>query len=205
MSAEALSARDAILAAVRAARPPAVGRPEPLWPESHRPGGLSRADSFAAAATAAGATVVPALGSEVTRVVAGAIDGAASVLSYSDGVASTISFHGDVHALDTLDVLVCESPLGVAENGAVWIATSDTLLRGALFLAARVVIVVRDANLVDNLHDAYEQIDVRSHTFGAFIAGPSKTADIEQSLVIGAHGPKELTLVLARADDPTIP
>jgi L-lactate dehydrogenase complex protein LldG len=93
-------------------------------------------------------------------------------------------------------VLVCESPLGVAENGAVWIATEDTVLRAALFLAARVVIVVREAQLVDDLHRAYERIDVRASRYGAFVAGPSKTADIEQSLVVGAHGPKELTIVL---------
>jgi L-lactate dehydrogenase complex protein LldG len=86
--------------------------------------------------------------------------------------------------------------LGVAENGAVWMASSDAILRAALFLAARVVIVVQEERLVDDLHQAYERIDVRAHAFGAFIAGPSKTADIEQALVIGAHGPKELTLVL---------
>ena len=142
---------------------------------------------------------------DVVRIIAGATDGAASVLSFAAGVTSTISSHGDAHVLDALDALVCESSLGVAENGAVWIATSDTVLRGALFLAARVVIVVREAELVDDLHQAYERIDVRSHSFGAFIAGPSKTADIEQALVIGAHGPKELTLVLVRADDPANP
>ena len=97
------------------------------------------------------------------RIIAGATEGAASVLSHAAGVTSTMPSHGEAHTLDTLDVLVCESSLGVAENGAVWIATSDTRLRGALFLAARVVIVVREAELVDDLHQAYERIDVRSH------------------------------------------
>jgi L-lactate dehydrogenase complex protein LldG len=205
MSRDSLSARNVILAAVRAARPPAVARPEPLWPASHREHALSRLDAFTAAATAAGATVTPATRRDVARVVAGAIDGTASVLSFAAGVTSTTSSHGDAHILDTLDVFVCESSLGVAENGAVWIATSDTVLRGALFLAARVVIVVRETELVDDLHQAYERIDVRSHSFGVFVSGPSKTADIEQSLVIGAHGPKALTLVVVRADDAVNP
>lgn len=190
------SARDVILAAVRDARPPSVARPEPLERGARASGGLSRRDVFTAAAAAAGAATVVALPADVSRVIAGAVGAATSVLSYADGVRSTISSPGDPHALDTLDVLVCESALGVAENGAVWIATSDSILRAALFLAARVVIVVPEAALVDDLHQAYERIDVRAHVFGAFIAGPSKTADIEQALVIGAHGPKELTLVL---------
>jgi L-lactate dehydrogenase complex protein LldG len=198
MSAEPETARDAILAAVRAARPPAVAQPEALRPATPVAGRPSLADTFAAAATAAGASVSLASTSDVGRVVAGAVGDAASVLSYLGDVASTVSPTDDPHDLDALDVLVCESSLGVAENGAVWIATSDTVLRAALFLAARVVIVVREEFLVDDLHQAYERLDVRSSAFGAFVAGPSKTADIEQSLVVGAHGPKELTLVLAR-------
>ena len=199
MSATSPSAREEILAAVRDARPPAVARPEPLWPESHRTSGASRLDDFTAAATAAGAAVVLTPRSDVERIVTGAIAGAASVLSCAVGASSSISLHVDPHQLDILDVLVCESTVGVAENGAVWIATSDSVLRAALFLAARVVIVVREDDLVDDLHQAYERIDVPSHSFGVFIAGPSKTADIEQSLVVGAHGPKELTLVVVRS------
>jgi L-lactate dehydrogenase complex protein LldG len=190
------SARDAILAAVRAARPPGVGRPEALALAVGVSSEMSRRDAFAAAATAAGAAVVLAPQSEVPRLLAGAVGDAATGLSYASGVSSTIASPADPHLLDTLDVLVCESTLGVAETGAVWMASSDAILRAALFLAARVVIVVQEERLVDDLHQAYERIDVRAHAFGAFIAGPSKTADIEQALVIGAHGPKELTLVL---------
>jgi L-lactate dehydrogenase complex protein LldG len=198
MSDTPASARETILAAVRAARPPAVARPEPFGAPASGREGLSRADAFIAAATAAGAAVSLASASDVPRGVAGAIGAATSVLSYLAEVTSTVSASGAMHDLDSLDVLVCESSLGVAENGAVWIATTDTMLRAALFLAARVVIVVREDRLVDDLHRAYERIDVRANCYGAFVAGPSKTADIEQALVVGAHGPKELTLVLVR-------
>ena len=196
---ETRSARDAILAAVRAARPPAVDRPEPLWPESRATNGVSLSDAFTSAATAAGASVAVCTPDDVPRLVGATIGDARAVLSYAASVPSTIVTGSDLRALHTLEVLVCETSLGVAENGAVWIASGDPVLRAALFLAARVVIVVAEERLVDDMHHAYERIDVRAHPFGAFIAGPSKTADIEQSLVIGAHGPKELTLVLARA------
>jgi hypothetical protein len=42
--------------------------------------------------------------------------------------------------------------------------------------------------MVDTMRDAYARIDMAEHGFGAFISGSSRTADIEQSLVMGAHG-----------------
>jgi L-lactate dehydrogenase complex protein LldG len=44
--------------------------------------------------------------------------------------------------------------------------------------------------------DAYANIKNTSYRYGVFIAGPSKTAEIEQSLVIGTHGTRSLTIFI---------
>jgi L-lactate dehydrogenase complex protein LldG len=194
------SARDAILAAVREARPPAVARPDsrPLSSRDAVVVGPSPIDTFAAAAIAAGAEVTICRKADVARVVDTPLDGARSVLSFVDGITSRDVPAGDVRSLAALDALVCDTRLGVAENGAVWFATSDERFRAALFLAERVVVVVDEGDIVADLHAAYERLDIRAEPYGVLVAGPSKTADIEQALVIGAHGPKALTLVVVR-------
>jgi L-lactate dehydrogenase complex protein LldG len=46
------------------------------------------------------------------------------------------------------------------------------------------------------MHQAYDRIENQEYGFGTCIAGRSKTADIEQSLVLGAHGARGLTVFL---------
>ena len=189
------TARTAILAAVRAARPPGVVAPPPRVAAGDTGDLTSRIGAFSRAATIAGAAVVTCTTHEIAARLH-AVAGDATLLSFVVGIESTSPIATDPHALSALDVLACTASLGVAENGAVWIATSDPMHRAALFLAERVVIVLPGDAIVATLHDAYDQLDVRATSFGTFVAGPSKTADIEQAMVIGAHGPKELTLVV---------
>jgi L-lactate dehydrogenase complex protein LldG len=99
-------------------------------------------------------------------------------------------------ALAGLELAVLPGSPAVAESGAVWVVPADRAERAAAFLAERLVLVVPAAAMVHELHQAYARIDPAGHDFGCFIAGPSKTADIEQALVIGAHGPRSLDVLL---------
>lgn len=89
-----------------------------------------------------------------------------------------------------------KATIGVAENGAVWISESQMINRLLPFICQHLVILLQKGNIVSTMHNAYQQINAFEEGFGVFIAGPSKTADIEQSLVIGAHGARSLNLYL---------
>ena len=94
------------------------------------------------------------------------------------------------------DTAVVLGGLAVAESGAVWWVPRDEAERREAFLAERMIVVVERGALVSNLHEAYRRIDPAASHYGCFVAGPSKTADIEQALVIGAHGPRALAVYL---------
>jgi L-lactate dehydrogenase complex protein LldG len=192
------TARDQILSTVREAQPPAVAAPDVRavvrsFPRSDREG----VNQFAEAARAAGTSLVEVARSAVPMVVAERGRGATRVLSSVGDVRSSITPPADPRMLCDLDLFVCEAALAVAENGAVWLAPTHSWERAALFLALEVVVVLDRAAIVPDLHAAYDRIDVGAAPFGTFVGGPSKTADIEQSLVIGAQGPLRLTILLA--------
>lgn len=115
-----------------------------------------------------------------------------------DIVASQVDLAGldDPHALADVDLVITSGRLAVAENGAVWIDDRQLRHRAILFLTQHLVLVVPAGAVVSNMHQAYAQLEFAAPGFGVFLSGPSKTADIEQSLVIGAHGAKSLHVFL---------
>jgi L-lactate dehydrogenase complex protein LldG len=102
----------------------------------------------------------------------------------------------DPRAFEDVSVAILAGHFCVAENGAVWITEENMGDRVLPFICEHLVLVVSASAVCGSMHDAYERIGLSGHNFGTFIAGPSKTADIEQSLVLGAHGPKTLTIFL---------
>lgn len=96
--------------------------------------------------------------------------------------------------LEELEKVCIKGSLGVAENGSVWVYESQMVNRLLPFICQNLVIVINKSDIVPTMHHAYQKIDIAKEGFGVFIAGPSKTADIEQSLVIGAHGARTATI-----------
>ena len=97
--------------------------------------------------------------------------------------------------LDGTDLAIVKGVVGVAETAAVWL-TQDMKERALYFISERLIILLDKEKLVDNMHDGYKHIDTGDYGFGLFMSGPSKTADIEQALVFGAHGPREVIVIL---------
>jgi L-lactate dehydrogenase complex protein LldG len=98
--------------------------------------------------------------------------------------------------LESVHTVFLKGEIAVAENGAVWVSEKAMGNRLLPFICQDLVLVVEEKNIVADMHQAYERIKVDEEAYGVFIAGPSKTADIEQSLVIGAHGPLALQVFI---------
>lgn len=104
--------------------------------------------------------------------------------------------NNDPHSLENVDLAIISAHFGVAENAALWITEDLMQQRVVPFICQQLAVVVSKNEILATMHDAYARIGEAEYGFGAFIAGPSKTADIEQSLVLGAHGPKGMTVFL---------
>jgi len=111
-------------------------------------------------------------------------------------VNAEINSSQDAHSLEPVFKTYIEATLGVAENGAVWLYESQLKNRLLPFICQHLVICLDANKIVPSMHEAYQQVDVAKEGYGVFLAGPSKTADIEQSLVIGAHGARSLVVYL---------
>ena len=100
------------------------------------------------------------------------------------------------HSYENIDLAILKAHFGVTENAALWITEELMHQRVIPFICQQLAVVVNKKDIIPTMHDAYTRIGNNEYGFGAFIAGPSKTADIEQSLVLGAHGPKGMTVFL---------
>jgi L-lactate dehydrogenase complex protein LldG len=107
----------------------------------------------------------------------------------------------DKAALEACDAGLTECECLVAQTGSVCVTTYSSGGRALSVLPPHHIVVARREQLVSDLSAAYEGLAKRYATGGypsfmSFITGPSRTGDIERILVLGAHGPKKLTVLL---------
>lgn len=97
--------------------------------------------------------------------------------------------------LNGTDIAILKGEIGVAENACIWIP--QTMKEKAIcFISEELVIIVSRNSIVNNMHEAYKLIKMTDYGYGCFISGPSKTADIEQALVMGAQAARGVTIII---------
>ncbi len=193
-----MDSRRAVLDALRSAAPAEIPRPDLDGLGVRFPDPVAKlADAVAAVAgTLVRVADTAALAAEV-RSLAERL-GAARVASAVPGVEGNVGLDdlSDPHQLEGIQLAVLAGAFAVAENGAVWVSTDRLKHRGVFVVAEHLALAVPASEIVHDLHEAYRRVSFPGAGFGTFIAGPSKTADIEQALVIGAHGPRSHTVFL---------
>ena len=200
-----MSARERILARVRAAaghRAPHPGR----YAAPALPGDPA---SFARTLAAAGGALLgPVAQAELGATVAECVQALApgervvagrSARAWLRGAPFSFEVAAEnatASAFEDVAVAILRGRVAVAENGAVALLEEDLPQRSLAFLCAHLVLLVERGALVPDLHTAVARLGGAAGAHVSWIAGPSKTADIEQTLVLGAHGPLSLDVVM---------
>jgi len=103
-----------------------------------------------------------------------------------------------VAALESCDAGLTECDALVAQTGSVLVTSRSAGGRALSVLPPHHVVLARRSQLLADLSDAFgllkEKYESHYPSFISLITGPSRTGDIERVLVLGAHGPRKLTI-----------
>jgi len=104
----------------------------------------------------------------------------------------------NVSELEACDVGITECDALVAQTGSVLVTNRSAGGRALSVLPPHHVVIARRDQLLRDLPAAFELVKKKYAanypSMISFITGPSRTGDIERILVLGAHGPKKLTI-----------
>jgi L-lactate dehydrogenase complex protein LldG len=135
---------------------------------------------------------------DIAEIIGQEYAGAERIISYCRElpIGETMLPYADPHELENVDLAIITAHFAVAENAALWVTDKLVPERVLPFITQQLAVVIKKEDILHNMHQAYDRIGNEEYGFATFIAGPSKTADIEQSLVLGAHGPKTMRVFI---------
>ncbi len=115
----------------------------------------------------------------------------------------------DKNALEACDAGLTECECLVAQTGSICLTSRSSGGRALSVLPPHHIVIARAEQLEPDLSAAYERLAQKYQgsypSFMTFITGPSRTGDIERILVLGAHGPRRLTVLLVGDAKPNKP
>jgi len=104
----------------------------------------------------------------------------------------------EVNELEACDAGITECDALIAQTGSVLVTNRSSGGRALSVLPPHHVVIARREQLLRDLPAAFEFLKKKYAgnypSMISFITGPSRTGDIERILVLGAHGPKKLTI-----------
>lgn len=191
-----MSSREKILGAVKKNQPPQRELPVLNFPVTDE---VSPLEKFITVLTAIGGVPHVVTGfDEIETILKESFDTDKRVVSRVPAIhfGESVGPDADPHELEDVELAILYADLAVAENAAIWVTDEMLQQRVLPFITQNLAVVIRRESIVPMMLQAYEKIGNAEYGFGVFIAGPSKTADIEQSLVLGAHGSKTMRVFI---------
>ena len=100
--------------------------------------------------------------------------------------------------LENVDVAVVRARFGVAETGSVFLSDRELQVNTVAYLAQHLIVLLDPGAVVPGIADAYLRPDFAEARYVSLMTGPSATADIEGVMIRGAQGVRSLTVVFAQ-------
>lgn len=109
-----------------------------------------------------------------------------------------------IEIIKEADIGITLAEIGISDSGTIGISFERNIDLAVSSLPYIHIVILNSEKLVNNLFDAYEYIDnnlkKNDKRTISLISGPSKTADVEQILIKGVHGPNELHVIIVESE-----
>ncbi|MBV9045829.1 MAG: LUD domain-containing protein [Alphaproteobacteria bacterium] len=191
--------RDAILQSIRSRKLGAAPKPD-VYSAPKTQGDLAESFAKKLSAQFADVRMLDSM-ADVPAAVADILRGKNMALRVHVAPDSTVGAMGSVEVLreppGQFDAAVTEVPFAIAETGTLAYAAAKGRPASWHFRPVLEIAILRRADIVPELEDVLTRLGTLPSTLN-LVSGPSRTGDIEQTMELGAHGPKSLAVLVIK-------